>query len=449
MEKIKYYISLLFFDKNEKNFIKAAKKLIENDNKKKKGTVLISVINDYYYLCYLYCLYKDKLKDYNLIGYWPHLVYTENKSGNKLYKFLKKLSPIYHYFLKKKWFTLYRSLGVKKIVDPDNLDKEFYIKNNENIYLIQKKKILNKIKNKKDILNIYYKKIYVGDLIYDTYLRFRNNPTIDLSDEFLQKIIFKTINFFHVFKKISKKINYFYTPYSSYIVHGLPSRIFVNNNVRVITDGNNQYNKILSKKDIYHVENYRKFRDEFSKLKNKNECRKLAQLYIKDYFFNSKTTSIYNYLKKNPFYQKKRSKFKNLDGVIFLPNFFETQREWGNIIFNDFYEWIFYTVYLIDKYKLKIALKPHPNINTINKESITVIKEIKDKFPNLMWIDPNESNHKIFNSIKFGISSWGSALGACLFQKSSYLYGFSSWSILQLHICSKKYKEIQKLNIKR
>ena len=55
-------------------------------------------------------------------------------------------------------------------------------------------------------------------------------------------------------------------------------------------------------------------------------------------------------------------------------------------------------------------IKPHPNINSINKESKKVIDEIKLRYPELKWLNPDESNNKIFKSIKFGISMWGSIL---------------------------------------
>ena len=48
-----------------------------------------------------------------------------------------------------------------------------------------KKEIFKKINNKNEILEITYKGILVGDLLYDTYLKAKKKPTIDIkSDEF-------------------------------------------------------------------------------------------------------------------------------------------------------------------------------------------------------------------------------------------------------------------------
>jgi hypothetical protein len=404
---------------------------------------LISMISDYYYLCYLHSIYNQNLKNFNLLGYWPHIVPSEQKSHNKFHNLLKK---VVHYLIKRKWTILYSSLGIKKIIDPNNLDSNYLNLNRQQNN--RAKKIFTNLKEKKDILKIYVKGLYIGDLVYDTYIRFRNEPTVDINDKFLLKIITKSIIFKDIFKKISKKIDFFYTPFSSYINHGLPARVFLKNKVKVITDGNYQYNKKLSLNDYNHVENYKNYRKDFKKIENKTKAIGLSKKFINNYFFNSNKKSIYTYMKKNLFSKKSKSIFKNLDGVIFLPNFYETQREWGEIAFNDFYEWIFFTLNLIEKHKLRIALKPHPNINTINKESIAVINQIKHKYPNIRWLDADESNAKIFNSINFGISTWGSVLWElAYFKKIAICMGSHPGKFYNFSYDAKNKKEYEKLII--
>ena len=78
------------------------------------------------------------------------------------------------------------------------------------------------------------------------------------------------------------------------------------------------------------------------------------------------------------------------------------------MFFFDFYEWAVFSLDIIEKYNLNIAVKPHPNSIYQNK---VVIENLKKKFPNVKWIDPNISNAQIFNSgIRFGISIYGSVL---------------------------------------
>ena len=54
-------------------------------------------------------------------------------------------------------------------------------------------KLFKNIKNKKEVLNLHIDEIYCGDLIYDSYIRFRNKPTVDINDLFLKKLIYLSI----------------------------------------------------------------------------------------------------------------------------------------------------------------------------------------------------------------------------------------------------------------
>ena len=82
---------------------------------------------------------------------------------------------------------------------------EFVTLNNNNVFkeiklMRRAQKIFEKISSKKKIHQLKYKGIKVGDLIYDTYLRYKNVPTIKIKDQFLieiySKIIFSYENYF-------------------------------------------------------------------------------------------------------------------------------------------------------------------------------------------------------------------------------------------------------------
>ncbi|MEQ9415456.1 MAG: hypothetical protein RIF39_16590, partial [Cyclobacteriaceae bacterium] len=63
---------------------------------------------------------------------------------------------------------------------------------------------------------------------------------------------------------------------------------------------------------------------------------------------------------------------------------------------------------LIEKNKLKVIVKPHPNQVA---DSSIVIERLKTKFPTLQWINPHVSNTSLLTSeVKFGISIYGTVL---------------------------------------
>ena len=126
MSQFKRLISLFFFDQNEKKMINFFSNLNnkENNRFKKKKKILVSVINDYYWLCRVASAKNNEFKDYELIGYWPLIIKGENKSDNKFNYFLKKISrPLYYFLLKKKWFNFYKKIGVNQIITPEDLKK--------------------------------------------------------------------------------------------------------------------------------------------------------------------------------------------------------------------------------------------------------------------------------------------------------------------------------------
>ena len=74
---------------------------------------------------------------------------------------------IIYTFEKKKWFKIYKSIGINKIYSINNDLKTNFFKSQS----VFEKKIL-KIGNKKQFLKVKYKNILVGELMYDFYLRY-------------------------------------------------------------------------------------------------------------------------------------------------------------------------------------------------------------------------------------------------------------------------------------
>ena len=57
-------------------------------------------------------------------------------------------------------------------------------------------KLFKKINSKSDLIKLRYKDIVIGDLVYDTYLRFNRVATVDINDKKLKLIIRNAINIY-------------------------------------------------------------------------------------------------------------------------------------------------------------------------------------------------------------------------------------------------------------
>jgi hypothetical protein len=205
-----------------------------------------------------------KYSNYNFIGFWPYFQQTVRKRCLILEIFNEFYNKFIFLFIYLKWSKLYKSIGISNIETHDS------------VFFSEKKNYKKSIffKSRDDLLNFKINKINVGDIIYDTYLRFRARPTLFLKDQFLKKLIHKCYKIIFNLEKIFKKYRFvfFFTSYSSYIHHGLPVRFFLKKKVAVYSGKNNsQYNKQLTHNDLSHAEDFRKYKLYFNAIKkNKN-----------------------------------------------------------------------------------------------------------------------------------------------------------------------------------
>jgi hypothetical protein len=403
------FCNSIFLDKHEKEFINFNKKRFVVKKFKKKN-ILIQIVTDYYYLAYYKMIINDpKYSNYNFIGLWPYFQQTVRKRClilEILNEFYNKFIFLFIYI---KWSKLYKSIGISDIETIDSVS--FLAKKN------YKKKIF--FESRDALLNFKINKINVGDIIYDTYLRFRASPTLFLKDYFLKKLIHKCYEIIFNLEKIFKKYKFvfFFTSYSSYIHHGLPARFFLKKKIVVYSGKNNsQYNKQLSHNDLSHAEDFKRYKLHFKKIKKNKKILEFSRNdLLKRFSKKKKLKSNLSYLLTDTYNVKKNSneeinKLRNIDGVLFLQDFYDSPHDWGNLAFNDFYIWTIFTLNIIRKYKLKIAIKPHPNSWHNSADSVVLYERLKKRYRNITWLNKDFPNKLIFKKIKFGISGTGTVL---------------------------------------
>ena len=403
-----------FLEKSEIYFINYCTKNKRNSKKnyRKKKFILVQTPPDYYYLAYYKILISENFfSSYHLIGLWPYF----QRPIRKRYFVIEILHEVYNRFFDAiifyKWKKLYRAIGIEtieKLNVPLTFSKKFQI----NKY----KKYLNK----KNFLNFNINGINIGDILYDTYLRFRAQPTLFINDYFLHKLIFNSNLLFLKLDKLYKKYKFkiFFTSYTSYLQHGLPVRYFLKKKVKVFSGKNtSQYNKEIKKNDPRHCENFFQYKNMKHIIKKNKKFLHFSQLDLNYRFSEIEKESNLLYMGTDTYNFKKNSNLNlnlkildNIDGVMFLQDFYDSPHDWGKLTFNDFYIWAFFTLNIIDKYKLKIAVKPHPNSWYNSLDSIVIYERLKKRFSNIIWLDKDFPNKLIFKKIKFGISATGTVL---------------------------------------
>jgi hypothetical protein len=412
-------LNRLFLNSQEREFILKNKNIINkqelNSKKTKRKKIFIIQVywNYYYLLLFKYFIFSKKINEnYTIIGIWPTFI-RPYRNKNFVFVFLNKIGNLYYYFIKKKWIALYKSIGVNYVLVP--LIKNNVAPEKKNYVIAQN--IIKRIKTKEDILDLSYKGVPIGDLIYDTVLRFGFKATLEKSDFLLKEIIFKCLNVISFMQQLIKnhKIVCFYSSYSVYIQHGIPARFFLfKSKVKVYTFGNPLYTnmKKLSKNDYLHTVPYKSFNSNFQKIKNKKEKLKIAKKQLERKLSGGDDLSTRNNFVPINTYKSKNSdnsNLKNINGVLFLHDFFDSPHLWGKILYADLYEWAIATIDEIRNKGLKIGIKSHPNSRP---ESLKINEKLRNKYHDMIWIDKDVSNQIIFkqSNITFGISCFGTVL---------------------------------------
>ncbi len=403
-----YFVSDFYFlDRNEKCFIKSVntKLLKKNLNKKK---ILVSLQSEYFFLIYYYLLMKEKkFRNYEFIGIWTNHYLCSNKSfGLIIFIF----DTIKNYFFYLKWKKLYSAAGISKFIFLQSINPISLLLS----YLRSKKKL--KIKSKKKLLKLRLNGIVIGDLFYDTYLRFYRQATINLKDRF-------KINFLHSqFDLAEKKFNsifeknqiqFLLSGFSSFLQHGLAVRFFLKKKIEVYGGKNfTQLIKKFSKFNNSHLENWNLYKKKFDRMNDKINKRKMAKKILRERISGKMTD---HFMKKSSFYGSTQKKFsfnqKKIDCIIFLPDFTDSPHIKGPMLFNDYEHWIIETLKFLNNFKdHKIAIKPHPNSQYSGKILIERLKRDFDE-KNFLWLDSNCSNKYIYKKKPyFGISPAGTSL---------------------------------------
>lgn len=449
---IKYFkklINLVFLNIYEKNFIKNYEDLkLENAKKIKKinkKIILFQSPMDYYFVLISRAIISEKyLHKIDLFGTWPYYF-----NPLRIRRF--NIFTIFHYFKNKilffllfrKWRKIYKKNHINYIYNFSSLKLKSLI-----FFLKKYKKIIQKLNTKHDVLKIRINNIYVGDLIYDTYIRYRAVPFLNLNDLYLKYIIFKTLIIYWNIVEFTKKnkIEGYFTSYSSYINHGLIVRIFLSKNIKVFSlprNYGNNYVNLLTKKFPYAKKNYSNLLIKFKKENQKNKKIEKAKFLLKNRFSNT-GDDLTKYLKYKPIYKFKNDINFNYEGVIFLHDFYDAPHEMGLRLFTDFYDWFEFLNFIIKKNNLNFAFKFHPNFKP---ESLKFNNYLKNKY-DTNFLDIKLSNLSIFKSktFKVGISVCGSVLYELLYFNKIPLYLADNLiSPLNIHALPNNKNEYEKL----
>lgn len=270
--------------------------------------------------------------------------------------------------------------------------------------------ILKSLGNKRDIEAISINDIWLGDLIYDTYLSQLKKPTIDLNSlefhnflwDFIENFIFWE-NYFKTYDV--RAVNVSHCVYDL----AIPLRIAIKRGIPAF-QANATHIYRLNHDNLFAYGDYRYFPKLFSVLPvaikkagieeaHKRIEKRFAGEVGVDMAYSTK--SAYGIQHHEKLLQKS-SKKKIL---IATHCFFDSPHSYGNNLFPDFYEWLDFLGKITVLTDYDWYIKTHPDYLPGTKE---VIDDFVARYPKFNLLPANASHHQIIDEgIDFALTVYG------------------------------------------
>ena len=394
----------------QRTFIQKLSRYKINWDPTKKNVILAQSVSDLEACIKIAAVSHKLAKQQNAnIGFYS-AEYFE-KAGNSFGKYLSSTK------FKSNLDKLYYSFADKALYRNNDLHND----QNEVNSVVQK--IIQGLKTKMDVINIHIENIKIGDLVYDTYLRYANKPEVDLKDPYLRTLVERSVNIFFVTKNNIKlhNVTALVTSYATYIYHGIAVRLCLANTIPVYSIGA-YYSLVHKVLPSYpsHANDHFLFHKQFKQLPDQEEIlRTHKPLFEKR--FEGVIDSATSYMKQSAFSNEVNKELNGIEWnktvVILAHCFFDSPHIYRDLLFPDFYEWMLFTLNELVKQKdITVIVKQHPNGLPGNDEIYERLKTIPE-YSKVKFINKNTSQLQIINSKpKAIITAYGTAAAEFTYQ---------------------------------
>lgn len=251
--------------------------------------------------------------------------------------------------------------------------------------------------------------IEVADLLVDSYLRFKPAPEFDVRNPFVRRLVWQALRDVRQAQAYfgRRKPRWYLTSYTTYLEHGIPARVALRHGVEVWSFGNlNGFGKRLTQADHFHTQNFAGYRAGFEALDRQEERLDAARQQLESRLSGGIDAAT-SYMRKSAYGQTQVELPPGLDGavVIFLHDFYDSPHVYPDLVFQDFWRWVCFTVEVLQKSGARFFLKPHPNQIALSDEALD---RLRRKYPDLQWVPASASNVQLAQAgIACGVTVYG------------------------------------------
>jgi len=250
--------------------------------------------------------------------------------------------------------------------------------------------------------------VRVGDLIIDSYLRFRPAPQFDMSDPFVVWLIWQAHRDIRRSRKYfrTRLPKVFLTSYSTYIDHGIAVRVALQEGVRVRSFGNfTQFGKELTHSDWFHTPDTARYRSDFAALDRREERCAEAQKQL-SFRLSGGIDPATSYMRASA-YAGEAGPLPDVNGavIVFLHDFYDSPHVYDGLIFPDFWAWASLTIDTLEVQGRNFFIKPHPNQIQL---SDAALERLRRKYPALPLLSSGVSNARLADAgMLCGVTVYG------------------------------------------
>lgn len=379
ISKFKVLFKGLFFKENEKKFYNFLSENYERFDNNDDTVVLIEFSTVYA----------------NIIGLYFFLKALRKKTKATFVSYIIYPPKLWTPLLLLKYKRIYKKLGINKFIHsyPNaSLDREIdnYLEKNP-----------IKLKDKRDLELLEFEGVWVGDVIYDSYLYKYTLPTVDLNSEELKTEIREALFYFLFWKKYfqENKITQLLVSHTVYTHFTIISRLAVFKNIEVFQVNDAGLYRLSSRqRHAYHE--FFDFKVLYNNLpaKIQEQGKEWAKRRL-DMRFTGKVGVDMSYSTKSAWTKDEKCEFviPSPRKKIFLALhcFFDSPHPYGLNLFPDFYEWIDFLGKISERTDYDWYLKTHPDFLPGNNK---IVASFTEKYKKFTVIPPTTSHHSLIKS---------------------------------------------------
>ncbi len=250
----------------------------------------------------------------------------------------------------------------------------------------------------------------VGDLIVDSYLRFRPSPVFDKRDRFVLQLIWQA------HRDVRRGLRYFgsarpdlyLTSYSTYLEHGIPVRVALRCGTPVRSFGSMfVVGKQLTLRDWFHTPDSDYYRRRFESLNDPARRLEEADAQLRKRF-SGQLDQAMSYMRNSAYVNVAERVPPDMHGtaVVFLHDFYDSPHIYRDLVFEDFWSWVSFTIETLMEAGVPFYLKPHPNQIAL---SDTALQRLQEKYPQARLLSTRINVRQLAEAgIGCGITVYGS-----------------------------------------